>query len=282
MIRKKEVQDKANAWGVKPETVEKDYVLGHVLAGINQHLGAQLIFKGGTCLRKCYFPSYRFSEDLDFSSRESDFILESQVIKQILSDVSAHTGILFEPVIIELIRHKDIKKGYRIRIKYWGPNHDKNEPPPPPDRWMTFIKLEVSTEELILLTPVQKSLFHPYSDLLLSESPLYCYVLDEVIVEKLRSLVQRAYTAPRDYYDLYILTLDFASGDWQRIKPYFLEKMLHKGIECTGPEQLVEPGSIERVRKAWSASLTHQLDQKEDISAGEIIAVVRQNILENL
>ena len=25
------------------------------------------IFKGGTCLKKCYFESYRFSEDLDFT-----------------------------------------------------------------------------------------------------------------------------------------------------------------------------------------------------------------------
>lgn len=25
------------------------------------------MFKGGTCLRKCYFETYRFSEDLDFN-----------------------------------------------------------------------------------------------------------------------------------------------------------------------------------------------------------------------
>ena len=25
------------------------------------------IFKGGTCLKKCYFDTYRFSEDLDFT-----------------------------------------------------------------------------------------------------------------------------------------------------------------------------------------------------------------------
>lgn len=29
------------------------------------------MFKGGTCLRKVYFPGYRFSEDLDFTSREA-------------------------------------------------------------------------------------------------------------------------------------------------------------------------------------------------------------------
>ena len=25
---------------------------------------------GGTCLRKCYFPDYRFSEDLDFTATQ--------------------------------------------------------------------------------------------------------------------------------------------------------------------------------------------------------------------
>jgi len=27
-------------------------------------------FKGGTCLKKCYFETYRFSEDLDFTLTE--------------------------------------------------------------------------------------------------------------------------------------------------------------------------------------------------------------------
>jgi predicted nucleotidyltransferase component of viral defense system len=25
------------------------------------------VFKGGTCLRKCYYETFRFSEDLDFT-----------------------------------------------------------------------------------------------------------------------------------------------------------------------------------------------------------------------
>ncbi|MBW6474015.1 MAG: nucleotidyl transferase AbiEii/AbiGii toxin family protein [Anaerolineaceae bacterium] len=31
-------------------------------------LDKNLVFKGGTCLRKCYFPDYRFSENLDFTA----------------------------------------------------------------------------------------------------------------------------------------------------------------------------------------------------------------------
>jgi Nucleotidyl transferase AbiEii toxin, Type IV TA system len=54
--------------------VEKDYVLGWILAGIYGHeeLAESWVFKGGTCLKKCYFETYRFSEDLDFTLREEE------------------------------------------------------------------------------------------------------------------------------------------------------------------------------------------------------------------
>jgi hypothetical protein len=45
-----------------------------MLAGINAHeeLSESWIFKGGTRLKKCYFETYRFSEDLDFTLRNED------------------------------------------------------------------------------------------------------------------------------------------------------------------------------------------------------------------
>ncbi len=53
------------------DIIEKDYVLSWVLAGIHMHEATKnsWIFKGGTCLKKCYFETYRFSEDLDFTYR---------------------------------------------------------------------------------------------------------------------------------------------------------------------------------------------------------------------
>jgi predicted nucleotidyltransferase component of viral defense system len=47
--------------------VEKDYVLGWLLAGIATLPEFALwVLKGGTCVKKCFFETYRFSEDLDF------------------------------------------------------------------------------------------------------------------------------------------------------------------------------------------------------------------------
>jgi predicted nucleotidyltransferase component of viral defense system len=68
MIDKRDVLESASALKLLPNVIEKDYVLGWILGGINNHLELNSwAFKGGTCLKKCYFETYRFSEDLDFT-----------------------------------------------------------------------------------------------------------------------------------------------------------------------------------------------------------------------
>ncbi len=69
MIDKREILEQASALKLLPHVVEKDYVLGWILGGIyaNAALVDSWVFKGGTCLKKCYFETYRFSEDLDFT-----------------------------------------------------------------------------------------------------------------------------------------------------------------------------------------------------------------------
>lgn len=69
MIEKGEILKISRQIGLNPSIIEKDYVLGWLLAGISTHpaLRDVWVFKGGTCLKKCFFPKYRFSEDLDFT-----------------------------------------------------------------------------------------------------------------------------------------------------------------------------------------------------------------------
>jgi hypothetical protein len=67
VITSREVANAANEWQLRHDVVEKDYMLGWLLAGIANHpVTDRWAFKGGTCLRKCWFETYRFSEDLDF------------------------------------------------------------------------------------------------------------------------------------------------------------------------------------------------------------------------
>lgn len=69
MIPAREILDLRTEWSLDAGVVEKDYVLGWLLAGIANEpaLAGTWVFKGGTCLRKCYYETYRFSEDLDFT-----------------------------------------------------------------------------------------------------------------------------------------------------------------------------------------------------------------------
>ena len=77
MITNREIANFAGEWQLAHHVVEKDYVLGWLLAGVTQHPQTRSwAFKGGTCLRKCWFETYRFSEDLDFTVTESDLDVE--------------------------------------------------------------------------------------------------------------------------------------------------------------------------------------------------------------
>ena len=69
MIDKREILDEADSLGLNPHVVEKDYVLGWLLWAVGNHdeISENWVFKGGTCLKKCFFETYRFSEDLDFT-----------------------------------------------------------------------------------------------------------------------------------------------------------------------------------------------------------------------
>lgn len=71
MIKKNEINKIALSLGVRTSTIDKDWVLGHFIDAIFSipQCSANLIFKGGTCLKKCRFPNYRFSENLTFTNQ---------------------------------------------------------------------------------------------------------------------------------------------------------------------------------------------------------------------
>jgi hypothetical protein len=53
-----------------------------LLGAIFSHeaLKADWFFQGGTCLKKCYFETYRFSEDLDFTLRNPGHLKQEFLI----------------------------------------------------------------------------------------------------------------------------------------------------------------------------------------------------------
>lgn len=262
MILQKEIMNVAEQKGVVKSTVDKDWVLGHFLAAIysEQKLREMLIFKGGTCLKKCWFPDYRFSEDLDFTSRSTDFELKQSHLDYICWHVKENAAILTHIESLIPLKFENKLTGYEAVLKFWGSDHPRNEAPSPPERWHTKIKIEVTLFEKIVFHQTDKKIIHPYSDqVAINPNAIPCYTIEEMLAEKLRALIQRSYTAPRDYYDIWYLSNTIENLDWPKITEAFHEKMKFKGHTFTGVDQFINEDNDKKLKGAWKNSLGHQI-----------------------
>lgn len=262
MILQKEIASVAALKNVVKSTIDKDWALGHFLDAIFtiQDIREKLIFKGGTCLRKCYIPDYRFSEDLDFTSEDKDFRLTSNHLNEIISLLNHRVGMLTHIESLKDLVYKDQLVGFEAVIKFWGSDHPRNETPPPPQRWQTKIKIEIILYELVLFPIQNRDIVHEYSDKLTDYAKqIGCYSIEEVLSEKIRCLVQRSYTAPRDLYDLWYLSGFYPDIDLNGIAEAFHRKMAFKGHTFTGIDQLLNPENDKQLKAAWKNSLGHQI-----------------------
>lgn len=165
---------------------EKDYFLAFAMKLISEsHLSKSLVFKGGTSIYHCYLEQLRFSEDLDFTSLDSDIKLVD--VKKVFKSLD-----FFE-----------IKKQYKSeatikieKLKYYGVLDVPNS-----------IKIEVDYLQNVLLPPVQKR----YQNVWGFDFTVNVMDSVEICAEKLRACNDRF--RYRDFYDLYmmatILKIDF-------------------------------------------------------------------------
>jgi predicted nucleotidyltransferase component of viral defense system len=282
MILKKEIQNKSIEWGVPPDTVDKDWVLGHFLSAMFsiEKFKNELIFKGGTALRKCYFNDYRFSEDLDFTAIDPDYVISVRDIDEITQTANKNSGVLFHIDKFKELKFEDKLTGYEIKLKYWGANHSKSQEPADKERWVSGIKVEIILYEQVVFKPVMKKIIHPYSDAFIFNSHVIpCYDLKEVTAEKLRALIQRSYTAPRDFYDIYSLCDRFKVSEWKEIISAFVQKTKFKGYDPESIEKVFNETTLKSLRNAWNNSIKHQISQA-DFPEIEIVLSKVKNIIE--
>jgi predicted nucleotidyltransferase component of viral defense system len=262
MILKKEIEKIAEQKGVAKTTVDKDWVLGHFVDAIFSvsECRDKLVFKGGTCLKKCYFEDYRFSEDLDFTAIDPDFVLDKKLLSKIIKTVTERTEIPLHVQEIQQLKFRDKPTGFSANIKFWGADHPRNQAPPLPQRWQTSLKIEVILYEKMVFPPINRKVHHRYSDRL-TEAALSvpCYSLHEVMAEKLRAMIQRSYTAPRDLYDIWYLSRNVGDLNWPEIVEAFHLKMKFKGLKFTGITQMINNENNKRLQAAWNNSLAHQI-----------------------
>ncbi len=263
MILKREIKQIAEQNKVAKSTIDKDWVLGHFIDAIFSMpvCRQNLIFKGGTCLKKCWFNDYRFSEDLDFTSINPDFVLDKKLLNKIVTLVNERTEIPLHVHKLEQLKFNDKPTGFAAIVKFWGADHPRNQSPPPVQRWLTSIKIEIILYEQMIFTPEMRPVHHEYSDKLSETTTggIPCYSIPEVLSEKLRALIQRSYTAPRDFYDIWYLSRNVPNLDWKEIRKAFHQKMNFKNIEFTGIDQMINEENDKQLMAAWNNSLAHQI-----------------------
>ncbi|MDR1974977.1 MAG: nucleotidyl transferase AbiEii/AbiGii toxin family protein [Bacteroidales bacterium] len=262
MINRSEINKLAIEKQVKTSTIDKDWVLGHFVDAIFSlpECRDSLIFKGGTCLKKCRLPNYRFSEDLDFTSKSDTFRLDMPLLEKIVALVTERTEMPLYIQTIDPLFFNDRLTGYSARIKYWGADHRKDQQLLEATRWLTSIKIEIILYETMCFEPEICAVSHPYSDKLSENATsIPVYSICETLAEKIRALIQRSYTAPRDYYDIWYLSRYIENINWQEVVRAFYAKMAYKGLSFTNIDQLINPQNDKILKAAWKNSLEHQI-----------------------
>lgn len=255
MIRPGEVQQKANAAGVRDQQIEKDYILSWILFGISnhEHLSQSIVFKGGTVLKKAYFEDYRFSEDLDFTLVQSE-ISDEQIFlwyREVFEFIKDEANIPLD--IIDDNKHED--GGINFFISYIGPlggqGHNKK------------VKVDISRSEQLVFEPKVNNIFVDYSDL--NKHQLLCYPLEEILVEKMRSVMQRMQA--RDLYDIWYL-LEKHEMEVEFYLREFEVKCSSKGLLHTDFIKKMEE-RLPQYRGRWKNSLVDQIKNLPDFAQAQ-------------
>ncbi|MGA2186864.1 MAG: nucleotidyl transferase AbiEii/AbiGii toxin family protein [Bryobacteraceae bacterium] len=260
MITKQDILDRAVEWHLRPDVVEKDYVLGWLLAAVSRvpEIMDNWVFKGGTCIKKCYLETYRFSEDLDFSLAPASVYAAEElraVLRSLARAAGELSGIIFPEDLIE-IRERHNKQGlqtFQGKLAYGGPLRQMNTTTPP------RVLFDLTRHEPVIDGPTPRPVFHPYPDVLPDGATVPAYSLDELLAEKTRALYER--TRPRDLYDV-VYILDNPPGDLhlERVNRIFGQKCIIKDLKLPTVGDLVQLAERdEELRSEWANMLAHQL-----------------------
>lgn len=186
MLTRNDLLAYKEAMGFNLGQIEKDYVQHIFLMNLYRRISNELVFKGGTALQKTYGLS-RFSEDLDFTlSKKIELVM---IIDKVLIGMNMFGCEATKKKI------KEDELSITIQVRAKGPLYEGS------DKSLTYINLEMSKREKVLLPPLMNSVVPIYKDL-----PPYLLPTmnpSEIMAEKIRALFTRE--RARDLYDMYFL-----------------------------------------------------------------------------
>jgi len=257
MIGKNEINSRAKAEGLRFDQIEKDYVIVWILQALSR---SELkpegwFFKGGTCLRHCYYSGYRFSEDLDFSCREEVGGVEKALRRLRPAMEWVQLNALLQ-VSVKEVQASDGDFQVEIPVEYsrGGPRR----------HGLPAIKIHLTFDEPILTEPETRPVAPPYSDL--SDFTIIAYSKEEVLSEKMRALLQQQskWPRPRDLYDLWFILCNRGERfEWKTLQSLFVEKCRARQIE-PDPDLLVSETLKDTNKRVWQRQLEMLMREAPD------------------
>jgi uncharacterized protein len=143
--------------GLRFDQTEKDYVIVWVFFALSkrEEVLGNWAFKGGTCLRHCYYPGYRFSEDIDFSCKPSTSnISKAQaLLGEAAQEVENESGIR---VRMKELQDTEIEAQVEIAFEYSCGGVRRQRLP--------AVKLHLTFDEPVLVQPERLWVHSLYSD----------------------------------------------------------------------------------------------------------------------
>jgi predicted nucleotidyltransferase component of viral defense system len=219
---------------------EKDYFLAIVSKIVyDSPLRDKLVFKGGTALHHCYLNQMRFSEDLDFTSLDSNIKLED--VKKI-----------FEPY-----DFLEVKKEYTSnatikleRLTYDGPLGLPNS-----------LKLEIDFIQNVILPAKDLE----YKNIWKVDTKVKVMDIREIVAEKIRATSDRA--RYRDFYDLFQILKNFKI-DLKEIIELIKQKEVRKPIS---QESRLANWEIAKQEKIGESQRIYYSEEAADAKVEEMI-----------
>ena len=202
-------------------------------------------------MRKCYFPGYRFSEDLDFTAAEP---LAPAGLTRWIEAASRWSAdrdgpnFAAAPHRFEVIADEYGQESYQVRLYFRGPLQWEGSPP--------ALRLDVTRDERLLLPGAPRALHHAYSDAALFASvPVNCYAPLEILAEKVRAVSgQRRFAVSRDLYDIHHLMQTGLSVE--ALKPLLPMKFQARGVDFAA----LDPARLALRRDAYARDWRQRLD----------------------
>jgi uncharacterized protein len=248
-------------YSVSPEIIEKDYFIELILFYFSQDtfLHDNIVFRGGTALKKIYFPEYRFSEDLDFVISKKDEVgvyrdTISRILQKIASEYPIEIGkrILFERDRLQLFISFNII---------------------PDIPGMKELKVDILKDDYIPKNE-EKMIKFSYSDFKDNNLILRSYALESVVCDKIGRIMSID-NEPRDLFDLwYLLKLKLDSD----IIHYEYKKKYGYNIMIPN---LMREINKDDYRRNWGNRLTYQVNNLPDFDLvkNDLNRFIRKNIM---